>query len=123
MSWWKRHIGVDPVDTLIHIGVTMMAMIIGASAAGQDEVEVAVSFVVAVSLLVFAWRRKLALRNLPVESTGERSALRLEDLEARMADLEQANVRVAELEERLDFAERLLAQRSEPARLGQGDAS
>lgn len=122
MSWWRRHIGVDFVDTLIHVGVTFMVMIIAAEA-GPGSEEVTISLVVAVSLVVFAWRRKIALRNLPVESTGERSAVRLEDLEARMADLEQANVRVAELEERLDFAERLLAQRSEPARLGQGDAS
>ncbi len=121
MSWWRRHVGLDLVDTLIHVGVTMMAMVIAASATKSEE-EVGLSLVVAVSLLVFAWRRRTALRNQPVETTGERSAFRLEELEARMSELENANLRVAELEERLDFAERLLAQRSEPARLTQGDA-
>ncbi len=40
------------------------------------------------------------------------------ELRERLADLERAQSHVTELEERLDFAERLLAQRSEPARLG-----
>jgi hypothetical protein len=34
----------------------------------------------------------------------------LEDVRTRLADLEQAQGRVEELEERLDFAERMLAQ-------------
>jgi len=41
-------------------------------------------------------------------------ALRVEQLEDRLSELGMDQVRVAELEERLDFAERLLAQR-EPA--------
>lgn len=119
MSWWRRHIGVDPVETLIHIGVTFMLMIIGAEAARTQE-EVGISFIVAASLLVFAWRRRVALRNQPQETSGERAAMRLEDLEARLIELEHAGARIAELEERLDFAERLLAQRSEPAKVGPG---
>ena len=45
----------------------------------------------------------------------------LHELRDRLADLEGVRSHVAELEERLDFAERLLAQRSEPARLGPED--
>lgn len=41
----------------------------------------------------------------------------LEGLRSRIEQLEQGQVRVAELEERLDFAERLLAQAREPDRL------
>ena len=40
----------------------------------------------------------------------------LDELRARVAELEQGQARVQELEERVDFAERLLAQR-EPERL------
>lgn len=110
MSWWRRHIGVDPIETLIHVGVTFAAMIVGASAARQPEEEVvAIALVFAASLLLF-WRRRVALRNVPQETSGERAAMRLEDLEACLIELERANVRIAELEERLDFAERLLAQ-------------
>ena len=42
-------------------------------------------------------------------STGEMAAERVTDLESRVVDLEGAVARMAELEERVDFAERLLA--------------
>ena len=45
---------------------------------------------------------------------------RFQDFEARMSDLEASRERLAELEERLDFAERLLAQQREPERLPDG---
>lgn len=41
----------------------------------------------------------------------------LEELRARVAEGEGLQQRVAELEERVDFAERLLAQRAEPGAL------
>lgn len=41
----------------------------------------------------------------------------LEDLQARVAGGEELQQRVAELEERLDFAERMLAQRPDVARI------
>jgi hypothetical protein len=42
----------------------------------------------------------------------------LDELRARVEEGEQARYRIAELEERLDFAERMLAQQREPGRLG-----
>ncbi|HWA14890.1 MAG TPA: hypothetical protein VG817_00555 [Gemmatimonadales bacterium] len=42
----------------------------------------------------------------------------LQDIRARLEESEQARERIAELEERLDFAERLLAQQREPGRIG-----
>jgi hypothetical protein len=42
------------------------------------------------------------------------------DLEARVAALEEATKRLAELEERLDFAERMLARQREADRLNPG---
>ncbi|MEO8636395.1 MAG: hypothetical protein ABI587_14065 [Gemmatimonadales bacterium] len=45
----------------------------------------------------------------------------LADLRERVAESEMLRNRVAELEERLDFAERLLAQPREPARLEAGE--
>jgi hypothetical protein len=41
----------------------------------------------------------------------------LEDLRSRMGELEQNQARVHELEERIDFTERLLAQQREQSRL------
>jgi Tfp pilus assembly protein PilO len=45
----------------------------------------------------------------------------LQEMRARIEDGEQAQARIAELEERLDFAERLLTQQREAAQLGKGD--
>jgi len=62
-----------------------------------------------------------------IESKGSGGGRNVQELEHRIADLEAMlqrtpsggvpAERVAELEERLDFAERLLSQRSEPERL------
>jgi hypothetical protein len=46
-------------------------------------------------------------------STGEVAVVRVGDLEHRVEELEAAQARIAELEERLDFAERLLTQHTE----------
>lgn len=44
----------------------------------------------------------------------------LDDLRARVTDSERLEGRMAELEERLDFAERMLAQQRDPERLSGG---
>ena len=51
------------------------------------------------------------------ETTGEVAALRVEELEMRMAELEQGQLRMQELEDRLDFAERMLMQQREVRQL------
>jgi len=48
------------------------------------------------------------------------SAQQLEDLQVRLADLEVQVGRMHELEERLDFTERLLARQADPGRLPHG---
>lgn len=54
-------------------------------------------------------------------TTGEMSAERVAELEARVAELEAAHARLVELEDRVDFAERLLARPpDDPGRLGRG---
>ena len=55
-----------------------------------------------------------------LEGRGADPALKaeLEDLRHRLLDVEGQQVRIAELEERLDFAERLLAQQHEKPRIG-----
>ena len=66
------------------------------------------------SLLVLGVRRSIALRTMERRGlgTGEMAAERIGELEQRMAELEAAQARVAELEERVDFAERMLTQAS-----------
>jgi hypothetical protein len=61
--------------------------------------------------------RALARRIEGQSGTAGELGARVEELETRLADLEQERVRVAELEERLDFAERLLARQEQPREL------
>ncbi|MBM4188595.1 MAG: hypothetical protein FJ206_14925 [Gemmatimonadetes bacterium] len=65
--------------------------------------------------VVGALQRRLGSRSDPVLAPDEVEAVR-----ANIEETDQLRHRVAELEERLDFAERLLA-KSEPARLSPGN--
>jgi hypothetical protein len=109
----KKWLGVDGVDAAIHVFVTICAAIFLSEAGGPNDDEVIVPLVFGFSAMVFAVRRRIALRKQPPALTaGQAEAEQLADLEARVADLEQVHYRVAELEERLDFSERLLAQQA-----------
>jgi len=72
--------------------------------------------VVAAAILLFpvmrAWARRLSGDTLELETTREVAELR-----ERMAELEVVAGRVADLEDRVDFAERLLAQRGDAPQL------
>lgn len=117
MSRIRRSFGLDGIDLLIHAGVTFSIMAIGSAFWSHGDAEVMLATVSCVSFVVLGVRRNRALRNLPPEATGELAAERIAELEARVAELEQGEFRMHELEERLDFAERLLAQAREPERL------
>ena len=70
--------------------------------------------VIAISLVAFAWRRNRALKRMSIGgelglTSGPMAADRLAEMEPRLGDLEAAQSRVAELEDRLDFTERMLA--------------
>ena len=61
-------------------------------------------------------RKRLESGRLPQESTREE----LDTIQSRLSAAESLESRVSELEERLDFAERLLAQQHDSKRLPQG---
>lgn len=107
----KRWLGLDFVDLAIHVFVTVCVGILMVEAAGSNE-EMVLAMVFGTSAVVLAIRRQRALRQMTQEglSTGEMTAERLAELEARVAELEMAQDRVALLEERMDFSERLLVQ-------------
>jgi len=71
----------------------------------------------AVALVTFPLVRAIARRIEGKQRLDPAVLAELEDLRARVADLEQHQGIVQELEERLDFTERLLAQQREQARL------
>lgn len=118
MGWFKRNIGLEWFDVFIQAVVTAMAMAFF-GIEGDGEL---IPVVVAVSFVVLGVRRHFALRRGAAEpeglTSGQMATLRLEELEQRLAELEQAHAGIAELEDRLDFAERLLSRPSaEPARV------
>ena len=92
-------------------------MAIGSTLWSHEDAEIMLATVSLVSLLVLGLRRHRGVRNLPPETTDEIAAERIAELETRVLELEQGELRMHELEERLDFAERLLAQAREPERL------
>lgn len=88
----------------------------------QVTVIISLAFLAACAVVLYPLMRAIG-RRIEGRGTGD-AALReeLEQLRGRVADVEVLQHRVMELEERVDFAERLLAQRREPERLGRGEA-
>lgn len=64
-----------------------------------------------------AWARRIEGASGPADT---RLGQVVEELQGRIAELEQQVDRLPELEERLDFAERLLAKGREPSRIEEG---
>lgn len=110
----KPRLGLDGFDLFIHLAVTACIFFAMAVSGAEEELFV----VLAISLVVLAIRRRVAMRRAGPES-GEADA-RIEFLEHRLAELEAGQERMMELEERLDFAERLLTREPDPRKLGQG---
>lgn len=117
MSWIQRTFGLDGVDLVIHAGVTFAVMAVGSSFLHHEGAEVMLASVSGVSLALLGVRRRLALRRHGQNRTGEVVAERIAELEARLMDSEQMDGRILELEERLDFTERLLATHREQVQL------
>ncbi len=105
----QRWLGIDGVDFLIQAGITMCIAVVLSSINRQHE-DMMIGAVFAGSLGVLAWRRHWARKRGALGSPAAPSGEYNLDLEHRVADLEAAQQRIYELEERVDFAERLLAQ-------------
>jgi len=118
--------GIDAFELIVHAAVTgILIAWVNEINSGHDAF-IFTSMVGIGSLLTLSIRRRFGLRRSHAGglTTGEMAAERLAELEERMAELEAAQTHVAELAERLDFAERLLAQGNrEPEQVGPGDRS
>ena len=111
MSWVKDNLGLDWFDLAVH--GTLTGIVMGAlSENGAPDVTVILT--AGASVLLLAVRRSFALRkrgpSVAGITSGEMAAMRFEEMEQRLAELETNQARIAELEERLAFAERLLAE-------------
>ena len=128
MSWFRRHLGLDFFDLVIQTVLTGLTMgFVDAVGPGGRATEGLMIGVAGASVVVLAWRRHRGLRQLAADpsvglTTGQMAATRIEDLESRVAELEATEARLLELEERLDFTERMLAQvTGERPALGNGE--
>jgi hypothetical protein len=111
----KRWLGIDGVDFVIQAFTTIFVAVM-LSGANRTNEEVMIGGTFAVSFAILGVRRHFARKRGDL-GKPQPSGEYVLDLEQRVADLEAAQNRIYELEERLDFAERLLAQR-EPRELG-----
>jgi len=108
----KSRLGLDGFDLGLQAAITVVLLFWIGATNSEHDTQIGIGFVTTASLVVLGIRRHFALRRMPGApglTTGEVTADRLADLEQRMAELEVAQERIIELEERLDFAERLLA--------------
>ena len=87
----------------------------------QVTAMIALGFFAACAIVLWPLMRAIA-RRIEGRVAAPDPALRAEvdDLKARLAEVEHFQLRLADLEERVDFAERMLAQRREGGRIGQG---
>jgi hypothetical protein len=113
MNAWRRIFGIDPANSILVVAGSFAVVIFTGELTGSGEMAVGA---MALCIGGYGILRHYALKALPPEEESS-GAWRAADLEARVADLELMDQRVAELEERLDFAERLLASKNEPVRL------
>ena len=83
-----------------------------------DPMSVLITIVVMGTFLLLGWPLVRALaRRLEGGVASKELLAELDGLRSRVLQLEEGQGRMAELEERVDFAERLLAQSREPDRL------
>lgn len=112
----RKLFGIDLFEVVIQAVITIALIAATDNFPGPEGEAMAIGVAVS-SLLLLAWRRRRAMAAEP-ESDG--AGERVEDLEYRVAELENAQGRVLELEERLDFAERLLARQRASESLPEG---
>jgi hypothetical protein len=103
---WRSVFGLDPVEFIIFWAVSITVGITLGVMADMPELSFGV-FAVAGALYAFV--RRHAMRNLPVLESRKLDEVVAQLQDDQIAASEFFERRIAELEERLDFAERMLA--------------
>lgn len=118
MEWWRQHFGLHPVDMAIHLAGTILLSVGAYEASKNDALSILALFG---GLVVYGWRRQRAIAALPPLSGLTSGEARAIEFEAQAEELHDLRTRLAELEERVEFSERILAERERvPQRLGGG---
>lgn len=114
MDWWRRTFGLHPVDFVIHF--LAGGFVVGAL--GDASKNDAIAMLATAGLFaLYAWRRHRALTRLPATVGMTSGEVRTAEFEAQAEELHELRGRMAELEERLDFTERMLARAREPEQI------
>lgn len=107
---WRSVVGLDGIEFSVFVGVSVIVSMAVGSLTNVPEIGFGV---LAFSAVVFAFLRRAALRQLPPEAGHKMDELAAQLQDEQQAASEYFERRIAELEERIDFAERLLAQGQE----------
>jgi len=110
----RKWLGMDLIDLVIQVAVTGCLMGWVGVAGGPDELY---PMIAGASFLVWGGRRYITLKRMARDEINEGPGERVAELEDRIRDLESLQDRMIELEERVDFTERLLARQQEPGQL------
>ena len=113
----SRGWGVFLLLALVGMGLTFLAAVLDQSRFIDTPMPALVGLVGAavMGVLFLGPVGKVIARMLEGDTRHEdEAAMRLDDVEARLAELSLEQQRVGELEERLDFTERLLSQQGAP---------
>lgn len=117
MTWWRRQFGLHPVDVAVHFAVGIFLSMAVDSVVHNDGPTL---LVLAATFALYAWRRQLAVAKFVAAGGMTSGETQLAELDAQGEELHDLRGRVLELEERLDFAERMLARQHEAEQLGNG---
>jgi len=122
MSRIRDMLGLDGKDLTIHVGVTAVVAVIAGGAGGEFNYDgdAVAMMILAASTALLGLRMFLGRMNRPPRP-APRGQAALQELDERLYELEQERARLHELEERVDFTERLLvSEREKRARLEEG---
>ncbi len=106
----RKILGLDAFEVMVQAVVTAGVAVVAGELLFGAVGDATVTSIITVSILILTWRRGRALKE---QWQDPDSGRRVDDLEERIAELESTQQRVLELEERLDFADRMLAKTHE----------
>jgi hypothetical protein len=103
---WRSVFGLDGVEFVIFWAVSIMVSLTLGVLADTPELSF---LLLAVAGVAYAFLRRRALKHLPEPNSGQVGELVAQLQDDQAASSEFFERRIAELEERLDFTERMLA--------------
>ena len=117
--------GHEDQGTMVVVGMFGIAVVVGFSVVANRlgiafAIPVGIALAVAAAVILTGPLGKAIARLIEQAAPAHQDPEAMEDLKRRIDQLEREQARMAELEERVDFAERLLVQHRDPEQLRKG---